>query len=133
MKRLIRYAFGMEIIDVAIFSLADFAHKFQRRVFVALWILDTRDDFYRVLSENGFQFKHIILWFDNGADIESVVNEAVEEVFIKNLDGKNDTLTSSVLLDKAKNTISISKSCKKQIDNMKKAFAESNFKDASKV
>ena len=69
----------------------------------------------------------------NGADIESVVNEAVEEVFIKNLDGKNDTLTSSVLLDKAKNTISISKSCKKQIDNMKKAFAESNFKDASKV
>ena len=69
----------------------------------------------------------------NGADIESVVNEAVEEVFVKNLDGKNDTLTSSVLLDKAKNTISISKSCKKQIDNMKKAFAESNFKDASKA
>ena len=69
----------------------------------------------------------------NGADIESVVNEAVEEVFVKNLDGKNDTLTSSVLIDKAKNTISISKSCKKQIDNMKKAFAESNFKDASKV
>ena len=69
----------------------------------------------------------------NGADIESVVNEAVEEVFVKNLDRKNDTLTSSVLLDKAKNTISISKSCKKQIDNMKKAFAESNFKDASKV
>lgn len=69
----------------------------------------------------------------NGADIESVVNEAVEEVFVNNLDGKNDTLTSSVLLDKAKNTISISKSCKKQIDNMKKAFAESNFKDASKV
>lgn len=69
----------------------------------------------------------------NGADIESVVNEAVEEVFVKNLDGKNDMLTSSVLLDKAKNTISISKSCKKQIDNMKKAFAESNFKDASKV
>lgn len=68
----------------------------------------------------------------NGADIESVVNEAVEEVFVKNLDGKNDTLTSSILLDKAKNTISISKSCKKQIDNMKKAFAESNFKDASK-
>lgn len=69
----------------------------------------------------------------NGADIESVVNEAVEEVFVKNLDGKNDTLTSSVLIDKAKNTISISKSCKKQIDNMKKAFAESNFKDASKA
>ena len=55
----------------------------------------------------------------NGADIESVVNEAVEEVFVKNLDGKNDTLTSSVLLDKAKNTISISTSCKKQIDHMK--------------
>lgn len=70
----------------------------------------------------------------NGADIESVVNEAVEEVFVKNLDSRtNVILDSRILLDKAKNTISISKSCKKQIDNMKKAFAESNFKDASRM
>lgn len=69
----------------------------------------------------------------NGADIESVVNEAVEDVFVKNLEsGKNVSLTSSILLEKAKSTISISKSCKKQIEDMKKAFAESNFKDASK-
>ncbi len=68
----------------------------------------------------------------NGADIESVVNEAVEDVFVQKLEnGQNVTLTSSILLKKAKSTISISKSCNKQIESMKKAFAESNFKDAS--
>lgn len=69
----------------------------------------------------------------NGADIESVINEAVEEIFVKNIDGKIETLISTTLIVKAKNTICISKSCKKQIENMKKAFAESNFMDASKV
>ena len=68
----------------------------------------------------------------NGADIESVVNEAVEDLFVQKLEnGQNVTLTSSILLKKAKSTISISKSCNKQIESMKKAFAESNFKDAS--
>lgn len=33
--------------------------------------------------------------------------------------------------DIASKTISISKSCKKQIDNLKKAFCENNFKDAT--
>lgn len=62
----------------------------------------------------------------NGADIESVINEAVEDCFIN---GKN--LTESVLLNFAKNTVSISKSCKKQIEEMDKIFKESNFKNAS--
>lgn len=63
----------------------------------------------------------------NGADIEAVVNEAMEEAFI---DEKKD-LNLDVLEKIASQTISISKSCKKQIDNMKKAFEESSFKDAT--
>lgn len=63
----------------------------------------------------------------NGADIESVVNEAVEECFLSGV----RELSKNVLEDIARQTISISKSCKKQIDNMKKAFKENNFKDAT--
>ena len=63
----------------------------------------------------------------NGADIEAVVNEAMEEVFI---DEKKD-LNIDVLETIASQTISISKSCKKQIDSMKKVFEESSFKDAT--
>lgn len=63
----------------------------------------------------------------NGADIESVVNEAVEKCFLSGV----RELSKSVLEDIARQTISISKSCKKQIDNMKKAFKENNFKDAT--
>lgn len=67
----------------------------------------------------------------NGADIESVVNEAVEKCFLDNLEGKDTKFDASLLKEIADNTISISKSCKKQIDNMKKAFKENNFKDAT--
>ena len=63
----------------------------------------------------------------NGADIESVVNEAVEECF---LSGERE-LIKNVLENIVRHTVSISKSCKKQIDNMKKAFKENNFKDAT--
>lgn len=62
----------------------------------------------------------------NGADIEAVVNEAMEEVFIEKKE-----LNMDVLEKIASQTISISKSCKKQIDNMKKVFEESSFKDAT--
>ena len=61
----------------------------------------------------------------NGADIESVINEAVEECFVK-----KTSLTDDVLLKFAKETVSISKSCKKQIEEMEKIFTESNFKSA---
>lgn len=62
----------------------------------------------------------------NGADIESVVNEAVEECFLSDKE-----LSKDILENVARQTISISKSCKKQIDNMRKAFKENNFKDAT--
>ena len=62
----------------------------------------------------------------NGADIEAVVNEAMEEGFIEKKD-----LNMDVLEKIASQTISISKSCKKQIENMKKVFEESSFKDAT--
>lgn len=62
----------------------------------------------------------------NGADIESVVNEALEESFVNDV-----TFTEDLLKQKAKETASISKSCKKQIESMEKLFAENSFKDAS--
>lgn len=63
----------------------------------------------------------------NGADIESVVNEAIEKSF---LDGQ-PSLQTDRLIEIARQTVSISQSCKKQIDNMNKVFAESSFKDAT--
>lgn len=67
----------------------------------------------------------------NGADIESVVNEAVEKCFIDSLDNKGTVFDEKLLKGIASDTISISKSCNKQIENMKKAFKENNFKDAT--
>lgn len=64
----------------------------------------------------------------NGADIESVVVEAIENNFL--LD-KQPPIDISILLKTAENTLSISRSCKKQIDDMKKIFAESSFRDAN--
>ena len=63
----------------------------------------------------------------NGADIESVVNDSVEHCFRNN----KKTLDTNILLEIIRNTVSITKSCKKQIDEMKKAFEESSFKDAT--
>ena len=68
----------------------------------------------------------------NGADIEAVVNEAVENCFLKSLDSKAHVLLDNkALTDVIVNTVSISKSCKTQIENMKKAFKENKFKDAT--
>ena len=64
----------------------------------------------------------------NGADIEAVVNEAIENCFLD-----KEAKLDDEMLKVATSTISISKSCKKQIDDMKKVFQESNFKDASKT
>lgn len=62
----------------------------------------------------------------NGADIESVVNEAVEKCFLENA-----TFDENILRDITSDTISISMSCKKQIESMRQAFKENNFKDAT--
>lgn len=68
----------------------------------------------------------------NGADIESLVNEAVEKCFIDSLDNKGTAFDERLLKDIASKTVSITKSCKQQIEDMKKAFKENNFKDATK-
>ena len=63
----------------------------------------------------------------NGADIESVVHQTIEKCFLNN----RSTITTSDLISTAKNTLSITKSCKKQIDAMKAVFKESSFRDAT--
>lgn len=63
----------------------------------------------------------------NGADIEAVVHDAVEKCFLNG----TKALNSNDILQIAKNTVSIMKSCKKQIDSMQKAFSESSFRDAT--
>lgn len=75
----------------------------------------------------------------NGADIEAVVNQALEELFVQSLRARKDkkseitlSLSEEKLLSVAKRTVSISKSCKSQIENMQKIFNESNFTDASR-
>ena len=62
----------------------------------------------------------------NGADIESVINESIEQVYID-----KHKISFDILKDIAKKTISISKSCADQIQSMKKEFEKNNFRDAS--
>lgn len=65
----------------------------------------------------------------NGADIESVVNETVERCYLK--DNTSKSINNNDFLETIRNTVSISKSCKKQIEAMKMMFAENCFKDAT--
>lgn len=74
----------------------------------------------------------------NGADIESVVNQALEEEFVEQLQRNtipnnniSISLTENKLLSVAKRTVSISKSCNTQIGKMLTTFKESNFTNAS--
>lgn len=82
-----------------------------------------------IKKDSDFRYKHLISETDgfNGADIESVVNEALEEAFLQN----QSELTAEMLRKVAYRTNSISKTCKTQIEEMKKAFKENNFKDAT--
>lgn len=69
----------------------------------------------------------------NGADIESVVNEAVEICFLSKIQSASEQkLTTDIIKDIAEKTKSISKSCKKQIEDMEVLFDESDFTNASK-
>lgn len=65
----------------------------------------------------------------NGADIESVVNEAVEFCFLA--DDTNKKLTTDIISRIAAGTKSISKSCKSQIEDMEVLFDENDFTNAS--
>ena len=61
----------------------------------------------------------------NGADIKSVVDEAIEECYLN-----KKQLSEETLSEIAKKTISISKSCRNQISEMEKVFKNSSFIDA---
>lgn len=63
----------------------------------------------------------------NGADIESVVHQTIENCF---LEGKKK-LSTEELIRTAENTLSITQSCKKQIDGMREVFAQSTFRNAT--
>ena len=65
----------------------------------------------------------------NGADIEAVVNEAVERCFLA--EGRDRVLTSKIILEVAKDTKSIYKTCKAQIEDMEVLFDENDFTNAS--
>lgn len=67
----------------------------------------------------------------NGADIESVVNEAVEYCFLAK-NPSEQVLTTKIIEDIATKTKSISKSCKSQIEDMEVLFYENDFTNASK-
>lgn len=76
----------------------------------------------------------------NGADIESVVNDALQDRFVhlmslpkEKRSGNRIILTEEDLLKAASKTVCISKSCKSQIDKMAQVFKESNFTNASKT
>lgn len=72
----------------------------------------------------------------NGADIESVVNETLERLFVQKLDTADTKdflikISEPDLVATAKETVSISSSCSSQIEKMKEVFKESSFKDAT--
>lgn len=62
----------------------------------------------------------------SGADITSVVSEAVERCYLKDKILDEDTLLAVI-----KQTSSISQTCGEQIDEMRKIFAACGFKDAN--
>lgn len=78
----------------------------------------------------------------NGADIESVVDEVVEQAFRDMIKPQKDEeeqqkdrrikITIAQLIEQARKTVSISQSCKKQIEDMEEVFVECEFTDASK-
>lgn len=62
----------------------------------------------------------------NGADIESVVTEAIENCFLEKQTNLHEQLTKM-----AGQTVSISLSCREQIKNMQAEFKNNCFKDAT--
>ncbi|MDE7421756.1 MAG: hypothetical protein K2N35_16320 [Muribaculaceae bacterium] len=94
-----------------------------------------RTDDWKKIKNNSSRFKSLIANTKgfNGADIEAVVNEAMEQCFLRSLDNKGKKeLDIEDLIKLASDTISITKSCRKQIEDMENIFKESSFKDASK-
>jgi SpoVK/Ycf46/Vps4 family AAA+-type ATPase len=63
----------------------------------------------------------------SGADIESVVKEAIESAFFS-----DEKLTNSILQECINNTISLSETMKDEIKNLEESYKKHNFKDANK-
>lgn len=63
----------------------------------------------------------------NGADIESIVNETIEDCYLNN----KQKVSTDYLLATAKRTKSITITCAKQIETMNKLFSDNSFTDAS--
>lgn len=64
----------------------------------------------------------------NGADIESVINEAIEQTFLSE---NKKILSVDTINALASQSISISKSCSEQIQSMKREFEKNHFRNAS--
>ena len=67
----------------------------------------------------------------SGADIESLVNDAVETCFRNMIDKKEDRLTLDLLQKKISSTKPISETCSEQISKMKDEFEKNCLRDAS--
>ena len=63
----------------------------------------------------------------SGADIESVVKEAIETAF-----SFGEKLTTEILQECIKNTISLSETMKDEISKLEESYKKHNFKDANK-
>lgn len=68
----------------------------------------------------------------NGADIESVVNQAMEHRFLKHLNNEDEKITTELLCKIASNTNSISNTCKEDIKKMREILDTCQFINASK-
>lgn len=64
----------------------------------------------------------------SGADIEGAVKEAIETTFTQH----KDALTMDILLEAVRNTMSLSKTMKKSIDELSQMYRDNSFKSASK-
>ena len=84
---------------------------------VYFWLISTKKDSKSITK--GF----------SGADIESVVKEAIENAFCSN-DG-DQSITTDNLIAIINNTKSISDTLKDKIEKLREEYKKYNFKDAS--
>ena len=117
-----------------------------------LWIDEIEKTFFGVGGQNNDivkrMFGYLLEWLQDKKSSVFVISTASnannyppglkrKEGFLKLVESKklNEDLmiSTEMLLTEAKSTVSISKSCKEQIEKMKKVFQSSNFKDASKA
>lgn len=79
-------------------------------------------------DKDGFQYKELSRMTEgfNGADIESLINDAVETCFLD-----KSELNTDILLSAINRTCSVTKTCKEQIYKMEECFAKNDYSNAS--